>query len=459
MKAILNETDKILDTLNDNVIDHPLKYYTYNAQGQLKFNHHMVKDEILAEQPIYRSDIGVLRYENGFYKRSTNGDILHIIQERIGEEATQARKREILDLILHENKAIPLSEFNKGGGLLKFLNVKNGIYNIRSKRLERHNPFYYWTIQQPVKYDPEAKCPAILEFLHDILDNDGVQFIIEYLAYMCLPYTDTDKILFLHGSGGNGKGTLINIIQHFLGDNNITNMSLRDLSEDKFSRAHLYGKLANICGDIDNHVLNNTGIIKSLTGDDTVYAQFKGVDGFNFKNYAKLLFTANELPMSTDKTHGYFRRIFILPFEKQLPEEKKIARAVMDKRLTAPSELSGLLNLVIEAIHRLEANDFKFTVPVSAQKALEQYKYAHDKIEQFMTEEGTKEALAKVTLKHFYSAYVDWCKENGILPEQKRKVKDKLEEKGLRIEKGSGNKDFVFGFKFNKNSTYSIDEK
>src|SRR4051794_35875282 len=111
----------------DNVIPMPNKYLTHNEQGQIKFNHHLLKDEILEEIPIYRTDIGIVRYQNGVYKRSVNADILHIIQQKIGTLATMSRKRETLDLILHENDAIPLSQFNNGNGILELLNLKNGI--------------------------------------------------------------------------------------------------------------------------------------------------------------------------------------------------------------------------------------------------------------------------------------------------------------------------------------------
>ena len=443
----------------DNVITMPNKYFTHNEQGQIKFNHHLLKAEILEEIPIYRTDIGIVRYQNGVYKRSLNADILHIIQQKIGTLATMSRKRETLDLILHENNSIPLSQFNNGKGILQLLNLKNGIYNIQTKAFQPHSKYFHWTIQQPINYDPEAKCPHILEFLHDLFNEDEIQFIIEWLAYCCLPNADPDKILFFYGSGGNGKSTVLNVFKAFLGLENITNMSLRDLTDDKFSRAHLYGKLANICGDIDNHVINNTGIIKSLTGSEDIYAQFKGVDGFSFQSFAKLMYSANDLPMSTDKTEGYFRRLFILPFEKKVPEEKKIPMNVLLKKLTTSTELSGLLNLVITAIHKLKANNYKFTIPESAERALEEYKNKHDKVAQFIDEECLQDVKKKVTLKHFYHAYVDWCKiENNIMPEQKRKVKEKLLQKGFVIEKGAGNKDYIFGLIFSKNSAFNIEQ-
>lgn len=435
--------------------DDPTRYYTYNHQGQLKFDHHTVKDEILITTPIFRTDMGLVAYRHGVYERVVNDDILTIIQNKIKTEATDSRKREILSLIKHENSMIPLSEFNTKA---RVLNLKNGIYNLTTKKFEDHSKYIYWTIQQPVKYDPNATCPAILEFLHDILDPDGVQFVIEVLAYMSLPYTDPDKIVFLLGNGGNGKSALQNILKCFLGLDNVTNMSLHDLQEDKFSRAHLYGKLANICGDIDNRVLSNTGIIKSLTGGEPIYAQFKGVDGFNFQSFAKLMFSANELPMSTDKTHGFFRRILIIPFEKKLAEEKKVSRTVLDKRLTSPSELSGLLNLVLEAIKKLEQNDYQFAIPEASKRALAQYKYAHDKVQQFITEECTIDqtnAELKVSSHKFYRDYKHWCVENGIMPEKKIKVNDQLREKGFVLEKGGKNVLYIHGLTFHKNSIYS----
>lgn len=445
----------VLDYPVSNIIEMPSKYYVTNHQGQLKFNIHLVKDEILQEQPIYRTDIGLLRYENGVYKRSLNDDILHIIQDKIGQDATDSRKREILGLIKHEYSLKPLNGFNQG---VRIINVKNGFFNLTTKTFEPHNKFIHSTIQMPIEYDPEAQCPAIMEFLHDILDADGLQFVIEWLAYMCLPYTDPDKMLFLFGNGGNGKSTLMNIFKAFLGIDNITSMSLTDLQDDKFSRAHLYGKLGNICGDIDNRVLNNTGIIKSLTGGEHVYAQFKGIDGFQFQSFAKLMFSANELPMSVDRTHGYFRRLFILPFEKDIPVEKRVSRTVLDRRLTTQKELSGLLNLVIEAIARLEKNDYKFTIPQSAQLALQQYKHAHDKLEQFIDDEckiDKSNDQLKIQAKYFYTMYVTWCDENGYKAEAKRKITDQLKAKGYECKKSTGNQLYYFGISFHLDSEYS----
>ena len=450
------ELERLEDETNDlkNVVDFPMKYYTYNAQNQLKFNCHLVKDEILEEQPIYRSDIGILLYENGVYKRVNNGDIKHIIQKKIGEEATIHRKQETLDLILHENKAIPLAEFNKK---FRFLNVQNGIYSLSGKTFQKHLPSYKTTIQLPINYDPEAKCPAILEFLHDILDEDGVQFVIEWLAYMCLPYTDTDKIVILHGNGGNGKSALLNIFSHFLGTQNITHMTLHEIADDKFMKAQLYGKLANICGDIDSKAINNTGIIKNLTGVEPIQAQFKGIDSFSFQSFAKLMFSANDLPKTIDKTNGWFRRWFIIPFEKSIPEEKKMERSELDKRLTNPKELSGLLNLVLEAVKKLEKSGYKFTIPEASKKAIDEYQLASDDLAQFIHShcEINKDRVAKVKWTHFYHCYKSWfVDENNELPDSKKIIKERLAEKGFKVEIGAGNNFWLMGLSFKENSEY-----
>jgi len=429
-----------------------LKYYTYNHQGQLKFNHHLVKGEILAETPIFRSDIGILRYENGVFARSTSGDIKHIIQKRIGEEATISRKQEILDLILHENEAIPLSEFNKYD---KILNLKNGVYDIRQRKVLPHSPHYFSTNQQPVIYNPEAKCPAILEFLHDILDEDLIQFVIEWIAYCCLPETTPDKIVILKGGGGEGKSTLLNIINHFLGHINIAHMSLHEIAEDKFMKAQLYGKMANICGDIDGKAINETGIIKNLTGGEPIQAQFKGIDSFTYQSYAKLMFSANNLPKSIDTSKGWDRRWFIVPFVKSVPEEKKMERSILDKRLTSPEELSGLLNLVIQAIHKLESNKYKFAIPEATKKALMEYKLSKDELAQFITLNCETNKKTKMKSTDFYYAFKDWLQdEHDQIADSKNKIKEQLSQKGFKTELGAGNNYWLMGLTFKENSNY-----
>ncbi|MBV7506953.1 hypothetical protein KW850_16955 [Bacillus sp. sid0103] len=87
------------------------------------------------------------------------------------------------------------------------------------------------------------------------------------------------KFLLLQGPGGNGKSVLINFISAILGEKeNVSNMTLDTLENEKFGRVHLYGKHLNAFADIDASFFKNSSFIKALTGDDYIYAEYKGRD-------------------------------------------------------------------------------------------------------------------------------------------------------------------------------------
>src|SRR3546814_8902605 len=80
-----------------------------------------------------------------------------------------------------------------------------------------------------------------------------------------------------------------------------SDLTLERLLENNFSTASLFGKMANIDADVSSEELKRTGILKNLTGGDTIVAEFKFRQAFSFKNYAKLIFSANKIPATTRK--------------------------------------------------------------------------------------------------------------------------------------------------------------
>ncbi len=153
------------------------------------------------------------------------------------------------------------------------------------------------------------------------------------------------------GKGSNGKSTFLRIIDHLLGSKNISHISLQDLAGDRFASAGLYGKLANTFADLKSDKLVSTGNFKMLVSGDYIRAQKKFQNPFEFQNYAKLIFSANEIPQSEDRTYAYFRRWIILFFEKVYEGDDNDTELVY--KLTTPEELSGLLNLALIALRQL----------------------------------------------------------------------------------------------------------
>jgi putative DNA primase/helicase len=115
----------------------------------------------------------------------------------------------------------------------------------------------------------------------------------------------------------------------------------------------LHGKLANTFADLKSDKLTTTGNFKMLVSGDFIRAQKKFCDPFEFQNYAKLFFSANEVPQSEDKTYAYFRRWIIFFFEKVFEGENNNNDIHLIDKLTTWTELSGLLNLALIALRQL----------------------------------------------------------------------------------------------------------
>jgi putative DNA primase/helicase len=153
------------------------------------------------------------------------------------------------------------------------------------------------------------------------------------------------------GDGSNGKGVLIKIIEALLGEKNCSHRSLQDLDKNRFATADLFGKLANTYSDLKSLKLSETGNFKMIVSGDSISAERKFSQPFTFSNHAKLIFSANEIPESDDKTDAFYRRWRIFHFDKKFQNGKEDPSLI--KRLTTPAELSGLLNLALIGLRQL----------------------------------------------------------------------------------------------------------
>ena len=109
--------------------------------------------------------------------------------------------------------------------------------------------------------------------------------------------------------------------------------------------------MANTFADLKSDKLTNTGPFKMLVSGDFIRAQNKFCNPFEFQNYAKLIFSANEIPQSEDKSYAYFRRWIILFFENVFEGDNNDTKLI--EKLTTDEELSGLLNLSLIALRQL----------------------------------------------------------------------------------------------------------
>ena len=235
-----------------------------------------------------------------------------------------ADKATFLDYAKHAQQS-PVKDFllsDKG-----LINLQNGIFDLNSKRLIKHNKKYRLPYVIDVPWVNDGNAPTWSRLLNLITKNrvHMNQVIEEFIGYAvsCCKYQKLNKLLILDGSGSNGKSTLIRVIQQLIGYENTSSVSLDSITKEKFAGYSLVNKLINFCSEEPKEAFSNTGAIKKITGGDTIMVEEKFKGSFQYFNIAKLIISYNRMPFFPDDSTGMKRRIILIPCEMDFDKEPK----------------------------------------------------------------------------------------------------------------------------------------
>ncbi len=290
-----------------------------------------------------------------------------------------------------------------------FINLKNGLLDLDRMELQPHTPNYFSFSQIITPWVKNATCPAFLTLLKEALPEEEDRLTLqEFLGGILLHDMRYQKALILYGESGNGKSTIINIIREVLGQKNVSTETLQNLIENRFRLANLYGKLANLCPDNPSKKIEEAGIFKAITGGDSVSAERKGINSFEFVNYATIILSANSLPPTKDATDAFFDRFIIISFLRKFRGAKNEVKNLF--KIIADHEREGILNWMIEGLDRLLKQD-KYTYNPSTEEIKEEYIRKSNPVAAFYLDSVEEVEGEYITKKIMYSRYVDYCKE------------------------------------------------
>lgn len=264
-----------------------------------------------------------------------------------------------------------------------YINLKNGLFNLDTWKLEPHDPNFKSIRQVPVNYNENSQCPQINKFLKDIVAEPDINLLCEIAGYCLTTDCSQQKAFMLYGVGSNGKSVFLALLESLIGGENTSAESLQKLEFDKYRTAKLYGKLVNICGDIPYSKMHKLDVFKKLvSGLDLIDGENKYQDSFVFRNTAKLVFSANVLPEGK-KDKSYYRRWILIQFPNNFEGEKEDKNLI--EKLQDPEELSGFLNLALQGLKRLRENGH-FSNSKSTEDTRKEYELNSNPIEAFMDE-------------------------------------------------------------------------
>lgn len=376
--------------------------------------------------------------DTGDYIENARPALESLLQSGLRSFATNNEVRELAHAI-ERDSYIPRNRLDAGDDD-HLLCVGNGVLDTETRSLDDHDPDHCFTSGMPADYDPDAGCPKIDSFLDDITEREEDKLTIyEMIGNCLLPHYDFESFLILVGEGGNGKTTLFDVIGSFLGDDNVANTGLQDLSGRRFARSDLVGKMANLVPDISGTKIDDLGPVKSLTGGDDIRAERKNEGAFRFSNRAKMMFGANRPPVLGEKSGAVKRRLLPIRMPYRFTDDPndgnpdKRERSELVAELTTDDELSGLLNKALEGIDRLR-NNGGFSLPESEDERLERYESFSDPIKMFAQGcvENTTESI--VTKDALYDAYVAFCDDENHETKSRNIFSRQLDQTGFSVQ-------------------------
>ena len=297
----------------------------------------------------------------------------------------------------------------------RYIAFKNGVFDLETDEFGDFSPDKIITNMIPWDYNPNAYYEVTDRTLDKISCHDDTvrDLLEEGIGYCFYRRNELRKSFILIGDKANGKSTYLDMIKTLLGENNVCALDLKELGE-RFKPALLAGKLANIGDDIGDEFIPNPAIFKKLVSGDRINAERKGQDPFDFDNYSKLLFSANDIPRIKDKSGAVLSRLVIVPFDARFSKDDPDFDPYIKYKLRRRESMEYLIQVGLDGLKRVLENS-SFTNSKRVTKQIEEYEESNNPIIQFFKERELSDFVNN-PVKDAFVDYCGYCHGNGFTP-------------------------------------------
>lgn len=348
-------------------------------------------------------------------KVSTTGDekedeeVQKAFQKHIKKSRGTTSKKNMLTEIEHRTAVLP-EEFDREKTLF---NVQNGYLDLVTGELYDHEQAKMFSRIADVEYTNKIDCPQWIDFINQIFDNDKelIEYVQKAVGYSLTGSTREQSLFILFGNGRNGKSIFLDAISNIVGSY-ATNMQASTIMVKQSGGANtdiarLKGARFVTSSEPNEGLRLDEGLVKQLTGGDKVTARQLYGREFEFNPEFKLWLATNHKPIIRGTDDGIWRRLNLIPFNVQIPDEK------VDKNLKykLQRESVGILNWAVEGCLKWQREGLKR--PAIVEAASKDYREEMDATALFINECCVVGIGKTVKAKFFYEAYREWASKNG----------------------------------------------
>lgn len=317
------------------------------------------------------------------------------------------------------------------------ISFKNGTYNLKDGTTTNNSAKNY--ILQGHNYNiSNGNAPMTDKWFEESFGSKEAANVVKtYIGYAFIrTYGNFQKFMILSGNGGEGKSTILNYLRSLIGASNTSNVDLAALTNQKdarFMTSKLYQKDLNYFADIGDKFMDQTSILKGLTGGDAITGEFKNKDPFEFINHAKLIFSANSLPAFNDFTNGFLRRPIIAEVHKIKDFDTKFSmKQVEEERGAFAYECMQLFKQLLDGNYPGKLDKWGFPTTSEMQEALSRWIIENDMVSRWLNEKcDTSDSTAFEKGIYVYDDYKAFCTSEGGHPLGKQKFNVSLRKRGI----------------------------
>lgn len=355
-------------------------------------------------------------YQDGVYQLYADDMFKGIIKNYIVEADESLLKMSIVDEVFKQLTTdlvfVPQYRLDNDENLINF---KNGLLDLSTMTLKAHSPKIYSTIQLNCDWQDVTKpTPVFDDFMETLTNGDEEirELLLQFMG-VCLSNIKgwrLKKALFLYGEGNTGKSQLKSLVERILGKGNYLGIDLKEI-EARFGTGNIYGKRLIGSSDMSFLTIEELKTFKKCTGGDSLFAEFKGQNGFEFTYNGLLWFCMNQLPkFGGDDGQWVYDRILQVHCPNVIDKDKQ-DKFLLDKLY---EERIGIVQKAINSLIAVIGNAYQFSEPSKLIDERTQYRISNNSVLSFFTECMTEQSSNdNATVMEVYRHYMAWCHDNN----------------------------------------------